>query len=314
MTASPDPLAHPGRDETAADSPTAGGRGRSAAILVLVLALGAGFAWAGSQGGALVGGVPVFALAVAWVFLVQFVGFLHAWTKQTEHYFDLLGSLTYITTVLAAWVLSGHRDATALLIGGAVVVWAARLGTFLFRRVRRAGSDDRFDAIKPNFPRFLNVWMLQGLWVTITLGAALAAITAAPRPAFGAMTVVGLLVWAFGFGFEVVADTQKSRFRAEPANKGEFISTGVWAWSRHPNYFGEIVAWAGIALAAFPALHGWQYITLLSPVFVVLLLTRVSGIPPLEKKADARWGDRPDYRDYRATTPVLVPRPRPRRA
>ena len=191
-------------------------------------------------------------------------------------------------------------------------MWAARLGSFLFTRVRRAGRDDRFDAIKPDFGRFLSVWLLQGLWVTLTLGAALAAVTALERPAVGVLTVVGLLVWAAGFAVEVVADAQKSRFRADPAHRDAFISTGLWAWSRHPNYFGEIVLWLGIALAALPALQGWQYATLVSPVFVAILLGRVSGVPLLERKADARWGDRADYRAYRAATPVLVPRP-PRR-
>lgn len=285
------------------------GPGRAVGTVVIIALLSAGVAWAGSQGGIAVAGAPVFALAVGWIFAVQIVGFAHAYAQQTEHYFDLLGSLTYITVILGALLASGRSDATALLLTGAVAIWAARLGSFLFARVKRSGSDDRFDAIKPDFWRFLTVWMMQGLWVTLTLGAALAAVTSPAPAGLHVVTVIGLILWLAGFALEVAADSQKNQFRADPANRGRFISTGVWAWSRHPNYFGEIVAWLGIAIAAFPVLHGWQYLTLISPVFVAVLLTRISGVPLLERKAEARWGDRPDYRAYRDATPVLIPRP-----
>lgn len=282
---------------------------RSIAVIILVLALAAAMAMAGSDGGARVGAVPVFAGVVAWIFAVQIVAFIPAWIQQSEHFFDLIGSLTYITAIWGAVLLSGHTDAAALLVTAAVTVWAARLGSFLFIRVRRSGSDDRFDDIKPDFFRFLNVWMVQGLWVTLTLSAALAAVTAAQRPGFGILAAVGLLIWLLGIVLEVVADTQKHSFRADPANGDDFIRTGLWSWSRHPNYFGEIVLWIGIAIAALPALHGWQYVTLISPVFVTVLLTLVSGIPLLERKAEKRWGDQTDYQSYKASTSVLVPRP-----
>jgi steroid 5-alpha reductase family enzyme len=121
--------------------------------------------------------------------------------------------------------------------------------------------------------------------------------------------VLGTAVWVAGFAIEVVADRQKSRFRADPANRDRFIRTGLWAWSRHPNYFGEITLWVGVALVAAPALAGWQLATLVSPVFVFLLLTRVRGIPLLEARAQQKWGHDPDYQAYRARTPVLLPRP-----
>lgn len=281
----------------------------SAAILLLVVALGAGIAAAGSHQGTEVMGLPVFALVVAWIFLVQIIAFIPAWLNQTETFFDLTGSLTYITAAIGGVALSGHTDAVSLLLAGAVTLWALRLGSFLFMRVRRSGSDDRFDDIKPDFPRFLTVWIIQALWVAITLSAALAAITAAERPNLGVLTVVGMLLWLAGFVFEIVADLQKSRFRAEPTNKDEFIRTGLWAWSRHPNYFGEIVLWMGIAIAAIPALSGWQYATLISPIFVIVLLTQISGIPLLESKADGYWGDQAAYQAYKARTSVLVPLP-----
>lgn len=281
-------------------------------VLPIVVLIGLAIAWAGSQNGATVGGIPVFALAVGLVFLIQWLAFIPAYLMQSERFFDLTGSLTYISvTILAAW-LSAPLQGRSMVLVAVVVVWATRLGMFLFRRVRRAGKDDRFDEIKPSFVRFLNVWIIQAMWVTLTFAAALAAITSANQTGLDALAVVGLSVWLAGFAIEATADAQKNRFRADARNKGAFISTGLWSWSRHPNYFGEIVLWIGVALIALPALQGWQLVTLVSPAFVVLLLTRVSGIPLLEAKAEATWGGQDGYEDYKKKTPILVPRP-PRR-
>jgi steroid 5-alpha reductase family enzyme len=276
----------------------------------MVVLIGAGIAVAGSHGGAEVGGVPVFALCVALAFLIQWLAFIPAFVLRTERFYDLTGSATYITVTIVAVVLGPTPDIRSYVLLALVLIWAARLGSYLFLRIRRAGKDDRFDAIKPFFIRFLNAWTLQALWVSLTLAAALAAITTSVRKDFGVLAIVGLLVWAAGFGLEAVADAQKSRFRADPANTGTFIRTGLWARSRHPNYFGEIVLWIGVALIAVPVLHGWQWVTLISPVFVFLLLTRVSGVPLLERKADKRWGGQDDYEAYKQRTPVLIPLPR----
>jgi steroid 5-alpha reductase family enzyme len=208
-----------------------------------------------------------------------------------------------------AVLLSPLTDGRSILLLLLVVIWAVRLGSFLFQRIHKAGKDARFDEIKPSFIRFLNTWTLQGLWVTFTLAAALAAITTTTRKELGLFALIGFLIWVFGFAIEVVADIQKSRFRANPENKGKFIHTGLWARSRHPNYFGEIVVWIGVAIIALPILRGWQWVTLISPVFVTLLLTRISGVPILEKKADKRWGGQEDYEAYKKRTPVLIPRP-----
>ena len=277
--------------------------------LPVVVAVAALVALAGSQGGSTVGGFPVFALCVLLAFVIQWVAFVPAYLLQTERFFDLTGGLTYITVAVVAVLLSDAPDARSYLLLAMVVIWAVRLASYLFLRIRRAGADTRFDAIKPSFPRFLNTWTLQGLWVTLTLAAALAAITTTERVGLGTVTAIGLLVWVAGFGLEVVADAQKSRFRADSANKGRFIHTGLWSWSRHPNYFGEILLWVGVAIVALPVLRGWQWITLISPVFVALLLLRVSGVPLLEKAADEKWGGQLDYEAYKYRTSLLVPRP-----
>ncbi len=274
-------------------------------ILILIGLL---VALAGSQGGISISGVPLFALSVGLAFLIQWLVFIPAYLFQTEKFFDLTGGITYISVTAIAVILSKVGDGRSILLAVLVILWAFRLGTFLFRRIQKAGKDDRFDEIKPSFIRFLNVWTIQGLWVTFTLAAALVAITTANKKELDAFAVVGFLVWAFGFAFEVIADLQKSRFNAKPENKGRFIQTGLWSRSRHPNYFGEIVLWVGIAIIALPVLQGWQWVALISPLFVTLLLTRVSGVPLLEKKADKKWGGQADYEEYKKNTPVLIPR------
>ena len=277
-------------------------------IFPILVLIGALIAMAGSQGGARLGSLPVFALSVGLAFLIQWLAFIPAYLQQTEKFFDLTGSLTYISVTLIAVFSSAGADGRAILLAALVILWATRLGTFLFTRIKKAGKDDRFDELKPSFFRFLNVWTIQGLWVTFTLAAALVAITTTNRKELDLFALAGFLIWVIGFAVEVIADAQKSRFNADPANKGKFIRTGLWSRSRHPNYFGEIVLWIGVAVIALPVLQGWQWVALISPLFVILLLTRVSGIPLLEQKADKKWGGQADYEAYKKTTPVLIPR------
>ncbi len=253
--------------------------------------------------------MPLFALCAALAVGIQWVAFVPAYLRRTERFYDLTGSVTYLTVTAVAFGLGPPSDDRSVLLAALVAVWAVRLGTFLFARIRADGSDRRFDEVKTSLVRFFGAWTLQGVWVCFTVGAALAAITSRRSEPIGALAWTGLVVWTAGFGIEVISDRQKRLFRKRPENEGKFINSGLWAWSRHPNYFGEIVLWSGIAAIAAPVLQGWQYVTLISPVFVILLLTRVSGIPLLEERADAKWGGDPDYEAYKASTPVLVPRP-----
>jgi steroid 5-alpha reductase family enzyme len=264
---------------------------------------------AGSDGSVEVGDIPLFLLCGVVAFAIQWAVFVPSWIGRTEMFFDLTGSATYLTVVILALLLNEDADARAVLVAVLVAVWALRLGTFLFGRVRAAGFDRRFDDLKQSFPRFLMTWTLQGLWAFLTLAAGLAAMTSADREDIGVFAIVGAALWAVGFAIEVTADRQKSAFRADDANADRFISSGLWAWSRHPNYFGEIVLWTGVTLIALPVLSGWQWVTLISPFFVTLLLTRVSGIPLLEARARNTWGDEPEYQAYVERTPVLIPRP-----
>lgn len=282
---------------------------RSLFQAAMATVIGLALALAGSDGGQSVGGIKLFMLLVIVAYAVQWIVYIPSYLRRTEHYYDLTGSVTYQLVAVLALILSDTRDARTVLLAVMIVVWALRLGTFLFRRVRQAGEDARFRTIKHDWARFLMAWTTQGLWITFTVAAGLAAMTSGDKRSLGVVGVIGFLVWLIGFGIEIVADRQKARWRANPAHAGQFITGGLWSWSRHPNYFGELVLWVGVAVMAVPVLQGWQYMTLLSPVFVYVLLNRISGIPLLERRADARWGGQADYEEYKAKTPAFFPRP-----
>jgi len=260
-------------------------------------------------------GFPLMVLFFSGIFLVQWLGFAVAWTLKTERYYDLTGSLTYLVVVILAWRLGQPASWGANLLFVAVVVWATRLGSFLFLRVIEVGEDQRFRHIKESAPRFLMAWTLQGTWVAITVSAVLVALLpahgapAGPHGVFSkSVFALGYIVAIAGLALEITADQQKTRFRKNPENKGRFIHTGLWSRSRHPNYFGEILFWLGLAVAATPSMSGIQYAAWLSPLFVYFLLTRLSGIPTLARRGQKLWGDDPAYQAYLATTPRLLPR------
>ena len=265
-------------------------------------------AWMGDQTGSTLYGLPLLTVMALGIFAIQWIGLIHARLFETEHYFDLVGSLTYITVTVFAVQQAAEMGLRQQIIAGAVIVWAARLGPFLFRRIQRAGEDRRFRKIKLSTPRFLVTWTLQGTWVFLTAGAALAAIMTPNKAPLGIVFYVGAAMWVLGFAIEVIADSQKSAFKADPANENKFITTGIWARAQHPNYFGEILLWAGVAVMALPSLRGSAMIFLISPVFVTVLLTRISGVPLLRRTAGARWGDDPAYQAYLKNTPLLIPR------
>ena len=282
---------------------------RGLAVTALVTAIGLGVAWAGGQGGVHVAGLPLMVVAAIVAFAVQWLAFVPSYLRQTEHYYDLTGSLTYQALTWGTLIAAGTYAPRPWLLAGLVAIWSGRLGVFLFRRVRAAGKDGRFDDVKTDGGRFLMFWSMQGLWVVLTMAAALSVLALPMSAPLGILDGVGLAVWGIGFAIEVVADRQKSRFKADPAHDGRFIDRGLWAWSRHPNYFGEITLWVGVALIALGDLAGWRLVTLISPVFVFVLIRFASGVPMVEKRADERWGDEEAYQEYKAKTPMLVPRP-----
>ena len=278
-------------------------------VSIIVIFLSSLIALAGSQESISISNIPLFGLVVILIFIIQWFVFIPSFINRTEHFFDLTGSLTFISTVLFTLMVIPEIYLRDVVIALLVIIWAVRLGSFLFLRVGKDGGDGRFDIMKTKFWWFLMTWNIQGMWVFLSLAAGLAAMTSNQKLEADIFLLIGLVIWITGFAIEVIADTQKSKFRSYPENKDKFISTGIWSWSRHPNYFGEILLWIGITIIALPVLQGWQFITLISPIFIIFLLTQVSGVRLLELRGKKKWGDNEEYQRYIQSTSVLIPMP-----
>lgn len=276
---------------------------------IIVIFLSSLIALAGSQESISISNIPLFGLVVILIFIIQWFVFIPSFINRTEHFFDLTGSLTFISTVLFTLMVIPEIYLRDVVIALLVIIWAVRLGSFLFLRVRKDGGDGRFDIMKTKFWWFLMTWNIQGMWVFLSLAAGLAAMTSNQKLEADIFLLIGLVIWIIGFAIEVIADNQKSKFRSNSENKDKFISTGIWSWSRHPNYFGEILLWIGITVIALPVLQGWQFITLISPIFIIFLLTQVSGVRLLELRGKKKWGDNEEYQRYIQNTSVLIPLP-----
>jgi len=253
-------------------------------------------------------GMNAFTFILIIAVLLQVFFFLPSFLMKTEKYYDLVGSLTYITTISLAYFSVENKTMIDTIIYFYVMVWASRLGIYLFRRVRNDGKDVRFEKAKRHFFWFLQYWMGQALWVSLTACAAIIAILSPEEDTLPVLAIVGMTLWLSGFAIESISDYQKRVFRKENNPSEAFIHTGLWSRSRHPNYFGEITLWTGIAVIALNTLTGIEYITLISPVFVYILLTRMSGVNLLERIADERYGHLEEYQRYKSNTPVLVPK------
>jgi len=282
------------------------------AAIVTIIAFAFGH-FAGSES-VEVFGYSAFFLCVAIAMVVNWLVFLPSAAAKSDTFYDTTGAVTYLSvTAFACWAaisVQGSLDTRGIVIAAMVAIWCVRLGSFLFIRIHAmGGTDSRFEKIKVNPARFLVAWTLQGLWVVLTAAAALVAITAEQRAPIGILFWIGAVIWVFGFAWETIADAQKSAFKKDPDNKGKFINVGLWKWSRHPNYFGEITLWTGILVMAIPVLTGLSWLVVISPIFVLLLLTKVSGVNLQKMQALERWGDDPEYREYLAKTPMLVPQP-----
>jgi steroid 5-alpha reductase family enzyme len=254
-------------------------------------------------------GIELVFNAVFLAFAIQWIAFIPAYIFQTEKFYDLTGSLTYLLVIWYSLTLSSDQftnlNGANIVIVLLISLWAIRLGSFLFMRIHHDGEDKRFRSIKPSASQFFMTWTLQGLWVSLCSMCALTAISSNTGIVTNAFFYIGLALFILGFAIEVMADMEKSAFKANQENKDKFITTGLWARSRHPNYFGEIVLWTGIAVMSFSSLEGLQYLTLISPIFTYLLLVYVSGVRMLEARGDLKWGDNPAYQEYKKKTPVL---------
>ena len=256
-------------------------------------------------------GLPAVAWCAIIVFGIQWLSWIPASVGQTERFYDLTGGMPYLVVVaFSLWVGSesegiGSRE---LLSSALVAMWSIRLSGFLFLRIHHKGKDGRFDDLKTSPVRFLVPWTLQGLWIFLTANVVIVINSQTGlSPPLGIWDVIGLLIWILGFGIEVLADMQKTRFNSNPKNEGRWIDQGLWSLCRHPNYLGETLLWTGIAVFGVSCLEGSEWVSWISPVFVYLLLTKVSGIPILDRRALSKWGDDPEYQEYRERVPAMIP-------
>ena len=246
--------------------------------------------------------------AVMLAFLIQWVAYIPAYIFQTEKFYDLTGSLSYLTVIWFVFFSSNNLSGLNiqnLIVVTLISIWAIRLGTFLFGRIHKDGEDKRFRTIKTSASQFFMTWTLQGMWVSICTMCAITAISSSQGIIANALFYFGLAFFIVGFAIEVVSDQQKSAFRAVPENKEKFITSGLWSKSQHPNYFGEILLWSAIALLSISSLNGTQYLTLISPIFTYVLLVYISGVRMLDDMGNKKWGHLEEYKEYKRNTPTL---------
>ena len=246
--------------------------------------------------------------AILLAFLIHWLLFIPAFLFKTEKFFDLSGSLTYLSVMIyVVFSKNNFQDQIGnIVLASLIILWAVRLGSFLFFRIKKAGEDKRFREIKTSFTRFFMVWTISGMWVSLCSMCALTAIASNDGVVLNYLFYFGLVTFFVGMSIEVISDNQKTQFRKDPKNKDRFINTGLWSRSRHPNYVGEITLWSGVAIISFSSLEGWQYVSLISPIFTYFLLVYVSGVPQLEESGQKKWGHMKDYQDYIKKTPSLI--------
>jgi len=249
--------------------------------------------------------------AVLLAYVIHWIAYIPAYMFQTEKFYDLTGSVTYLSVVWFVF-LSTYKSISLnfgnLILVLLISIWTIRLGLFLFMRIHKAGEDKRFRSIKTSASQFFMTFTLSGLWVTLCSMCALVAISSPEGLVMNALTYIGIILFIIGFGIEIIADNQKTAFRSIEANKDSFITSGLWSKSRHPNYFGEVLLWFAIAVISFSSLEGLQLITLISPVFTYILLVYVSGVRMLEDMNDKKWADDEQYKSYKKNTPMLFPK------
>ena len=246
--------------------------------------------------------------AILLAFLIHWLFFIPAYLLKTEKFFDLTGSLTYISIMVYVVYTKNNlqEQLGSIILASLVILWAVRLGSFLFLRIKKAGEDKRFREIKTSFARFFLLWTISGMWVSFCSMCALTAIASNDGVIVNNIFYIGLVTFIIGLSIEIIADSQKTKFRKDPKNKDKFINEGLWAKSRHPNYVGEITLWTGVAIMSFSSLEGWQYISLISPIFTYLLLVYVSGVPQLTASGQKKWGHLESYQEYIKNTPTLI--------
>lgn len=252
--------------------------------------------------------IDAFIFALLIISAIQVVFFVLAAGFKTDKFTDLSYGLTFVVTALILFATRADQGMVQTITVLLITIWGLRLATYLFIRILKTKRDERFDKIRSDTIKFAKFWFLQAISIFIILLPALVILNTQKTVNLSLM-LIGLSIWSVGFIIESVADQQKFAFKNKTENKDRWISTGLWKYSRHPNYFGEILVWWGIFVIALSYLENWLYLTIAGPLFITFLLLFVTGIPTLEKKYEEKYRNDPDFQKYKSKTSLLVPLP-----
>jgi steroid 5-alpha reductase family enzyme len=250
----------------------------------------------------------IFLITTVSVLLYMSVWFIAAQIRGRNDIADVAWGLGFILAAAVSLIAGGVYSTRGLLVSGLVLIWGLRLALHIHNRNRGRGEDPRYRTWREEWGTwfvlrsFLQVFMLQGILLLLVAVPIVFANTAAARP-LGWLDLLGLLIWLYGFGFEAVGDWQLLKFIRDPANKGTLMTGGLWRYTRHPNYFGEVTLWWGIWLMTLTLPGGW--LTIIGPLTITILILKVSGIPMLEKP----YEDRADFQEYKRHTSAFFPLP-----
>jgi len=248
-----------------------------------------------------------FIIAIIVSLAINITLFIPAFIYKTDKLTDLSYSISFIILALITF-LGSTGTLFHIVLLSIITIWALRLGIYLLIRIRKISRDKRFDGVRENFWKFLKFWVLQALAVWVILLPSIS-IFSIEEPVFNTLAYIGLTIWLLGLIIETFADYQKYTFINNEKNKGMWIDSGLWKYSRHPNYLGEMMIWIGVYIFTLSSLVGiLPFVMLASPLFIIFLLLFGSGIPMLEKGADKRWGDNPKYQAYKKRVGVLLPK------
>jgi steroid 5-alpha reductase family enzyme len=243
------------------------------------------------------------------LFVYMSLWFLVSLIKKRNDVADVAWGLGFVLITWTSYFLSDDSGLRGLLVGVLVSVWGLRLAWHIHTRNKGRTEDYRYLAWRKEwgkwfYPRsYLQVYLLQGMFLFLIVMPVLF-INKSAGTALGILDVLGLAVWLFGFYFEAVGDAQLAQFIKNPANKGRLMQSGLWAYTRHPNYFGEVTQWWGLWLIALSVPNGW--LGIIGPITITFLILKVSGIPMLEKKME----ENPEFADYKRRVSVFIPLPK----
>jgi len=228
---------------------------------------------------------------------------------KTDKFTDLVYGLSFI--ILAWFFVLQTRTFYFYQIFLAVMIslWGLRLIGYLFIRILKIKKDRRFDGIREKPLAFLKFWIFQGLAVWIIMLPSIYLFNQQQPKELNSLMIAGFVIWVFGLLIETVADWQKFVFKNNPKNKDRWVNVGLWRYSRHPNYFGEMTLWWGIFIFCAPFLQSLAWLTIVGPLFITYILLFVSGIPLLEKRYDKKYADNQSYQRYKKNTSLLIPLP-----